>query len=109
VNDLPAIVTTPVRRLEPVCWAIESETVPGPVPLEPLAIVIHDTVDDEVQEQSVFADTSTGTVVAAEPSDTLLLESVVVHELPVCVTVKPRPPMLSVPTLVKPVALAATV
>ena len=83
MNDFPAIVTTPERTLDPVFWAIDNATVPGPVPLAPLVTVIHDTPEEDVQVHSPVVETVTGTVEGAAPTDTPLLESVVVQVFPV--------------------------
>jgi hypothetical protein len=54
-------------------------------------------------------ETFTDTLDGAEPTDTLLLDSVVVHELPACETVNERPAIVSVPILANGDVLAAAV
>lgn len=108
VNDLPAIDTMPVRDVEAVCSAMPSDTVPEPVPLPPPVTAIHDADDVAVQEQLESAETLTDTVEGAAPTETLVLESVALHELAACVTVKPRPPIVSMPTRAKGAEFAVT-
>jgi hypothetical protein len=107
MNDLPAMVTDPMREPEVVFAATERPTVPGPVPLG-VATVTHDAADQAVQAQSAFVARPTETLEAAGPTVTELLESDEVHELPACVTVKPKPPMISVPTRANDAVFAAT-
>ena len=82
MNERPAIDTTPVREVEAVWSAIASDTVPEPVPLPPPVTAIHDADEEAVHEQLESAETFTERFDAAAPTDTLVLESVALHELP---------------------------
>jgi hypothetical protein len=75
-----------------------SETVPGPMPLAPPTTEIQDAAEVAVHVQPDPADTFTDTVEAAAPTETALLESAAVHELPACETVNVRPAIVIVPT-----------
>ena len=83
-------------------------TIAGPVPVSLLAIETHGTVDVALQEQSNPVEMLTGTVLGCAPTDTLLLDSVAPQLLPACVTVKPRPAIVSVATRVKPLVFGVT-
>lgn len=87
-----------MREVDPVCSAIASETAAGPVPDEPLGMVIHETGDEAVQAHSAAVDTLTDTLDAGAPTATLLLDSVVLHAIPACVTLNARVPIVIVPT-----------
>ena len=97
------------RAVAPVFSATASETVAGPVPDEPLGMVIHETGEDAVHEQSSPVATMTDRVDAGEPTETLLLDRVFVQTLPACVTLNAREPMVSVPTRETDVGFAAAV
>ena len=75
-----------------------SDTVPGPVPLEPLDTPIQGTGDDAVHEHSAAVDTLTETLDGAALTETLLLDSVVPQEMPAWETLNTRPPIVSEPT-----------
>lgn len=81
-----------------MCSATASDTAAGPVPEEPLGIVIHETGEEAVHAHSAAVDTLTETLDAGAPTATLLLDSVVLHAIPACVTLNARVPMVIVPT-----------
>ena len=71
MNVCPAIVSVPVRLLEPVFAATEYSTVPLPLPLLPDVIVIQLTLLAAVQVQPVPAVTATLPVAAVAVRDRL--------------------------------------
>lgn len=69
VNVRPAIVTVPVRWFVPVFAATEYPTVPGPLPLAPDVIVIHEAELDALQPHPVVVVTLTEPVEALAETD----------------------------------------
>jgi hypothetical protein len=107
MKGLPAIVTDAVREPEVVFAATDRLTVAGPVPFG-VAIVTHDAAEEAVQAQSAFVESPTDTFEAVGPTVSELLESVALQVLPACDTVKPSPPIVSVPTRENVPVFAAT-
>lgn len=99
VNCRPAIDTLPVRDVDPVYSEMDSVTVPRPDPVAPPVTAIQVAVDVAVQLQPSPVETLTDTLDGSVPTATLLLDSIVVHELPACETVNERPAIVSVPIL----------
>jgi hypothetical protein len=109
MNVLPAIDTEAFRVDEPVFCAIDRFTVAGPVPLEALVTEIHPTGDEAVHEHSALVRMPTDTPEAPGPTDTPLLESIVLQVLPACEIVKLLPPATMVPVRAKDAPFGATV
>ena len=107
--NLPAIVTIPVRDVEPLFAAILMLIVADPVPLVAPAMAIHDAPDEAVHVQSPVVVRLTDAVEAAGPTVTPLLDNEDEHELAACVTVKARPPISSCPIRWAEVEFGATV
>jgi hypothetical protein len=108
VKTPPAIDTVPVRAAEPVLSATASVTVPGPVPVAPATTVIHDAFDAAVHGQPLPDVTVTVTDDAAPPTETPLLDRLVVQALPACEMLNAWPPIVSVPMRVNGVLFAGT-
>jgi hypothetical protein len=93
----PAIVIVPVRLVESGLAATLNATVPLPVPLAPLVIVIHGVVVDAVHAQPDGAVTATGApdpALAGSVCDAGLIE---IEHAPACVTVCVWPAIVIVP------------
>ena len=97
-----------LRAVAAVFSATASETEAGPVPPDPLGIVIHETGEDAVHEQSSPVATMTDRVDAGEPTATLLLDNVFVQTFAAWVTLNAREPMVSVPTRTADVVFGVT-
>lgn len=107
--DLPAIVTIPVRDVDPLFAAMLRLIVAEPEPLEAPTMPIHDAADEAVHVQSPVVMRLTDAVVAAGPTVTPLLDNEDEQELAACVTVKARPPISSCPIRWVEVEFGATV
>ena len=110
VKVCPPIVIVPVRDVVPVLAATLYATVPLPLPVAPLVIVIHDALLVAVQLQLAPLVTPTVPVVAA---DDVRFDAVgeianVQGVAPACVTVKVCPPIVIVPVRELVPVLAAT-
>ena len=101
VKICPAMVTVPVRAV-PELAAMLSVTVPLPVPLLPLVMVIHGALLVAVQPQA--APVVTLTLAGPPPAGALKLVglSVYVHGAAAWLTVKVSPAMVTVPVRAVP-------
>ena len=107
--DRPAIVTIPVRDVDPEFAAILMLIVADPVPLVAPAMAIHDAPDEAVHVQSPVVVRLTDAVAAAGPTVTPLLDNEDEHELAAWVTVNARPPISTCPIRWAEVEFGATV
>ena len=108
VKVWPAIVTVPVRLVDPVFAATLSETVPLPLPDAPAVTVIHASLLTAVQAQADVAVTVTLTLPPPEVADWLAGEMLKEHAAAACVTAKDWPPAVIVALRLEPAVLAAT-
>ena len=97
VTVCPAMVTVPVRAEPEVFSAIDSVTVPEPVPLVPPVTVIHDALLTAVHAHPVPAVTPTLPVDVADVTDRLVVDNVNAQTGAACDTVKVRPATVIVP------------
>jgi hypothetical protein len=100
VKVCPATVSVPVLADVPVSGATVKPTVAAPCPLAPLVTEIQLTLLAAVHEQAAPALTATVPFVA--PVDGTVTAAGAIEGLqatPFCVTVKVRPPIVSVPVL----------
>jgi hypothetical protein len=96
VKVLPAIVSVPVRGVVAVFAATSKVTVPLPVPVAPVARVIHPALLVAVHAQPVAALTETALpVVPAAATFADADEIVGAHGAAACVTLNVLPPMVS--------------
>jgi len=107
VTAWPAIVTVPVRAPLAALAAIDSETVPFPMPDAPLATVIHAAELTAVHEHAAPPVTETVPVDAGAETDRLVVERLIEHAGADCVTVNACPPAVIVAVRAAAVVLAA--
>jgi hypothetical protein len=93
----PAIVSVPVRDEVVVFCATVNDTVPLPTPLAPEFIVIHPTLLVADHAQPAPAVTVTDRVAPVDVTVWLVEPIAYVQEAGLCVTVKVRPAIVSVP------------
>jgi hypothetical protein len=108
VTVWPAIVNVPVRGVLAVFAAIDSDTVPVPLPVAPPVTVIHGSALAAVHEQPATEVTEMLPGEALAATDKLVDDSVNVHAGAACVTPKARPPTVIVAERAAVVELAAT-
>jgi len=97
VTAAPEIVIVPFREAFDVLVETEKRTVPFPVPLPPLVIVIQEALSVAVHVQPLPAVIATLEVPAAAGMAMLVGDAVIVHGSPLCVTLTVCPPIASAP------------
>jgi hypothetical protein len=108
VTVWPAIVNVPVRGVLALLAAIDSDTVPVPLPVDPPVIVIQGSALVAVHEQPPTEVTVMVPGEAPAATERLVDESVNVHAGAAWVTPKLRPPTVIAAERANVVALAAT-
>jgi hypothetical protein len=108
VTVCPATVIVPERMPLPGLAAIDSDTLPLPLPEVPPVTVIHAAELTAVQAHPAPDVTETAPVAAGAETDRLVVERVNVHGTPACVTVNVWPATLIVAVRAAGVVLAAT-
>ena len=108
VTGWPAIVNVPVRGVLAPLAAIDSDTVPVPLPVAPPVIVIQGSALVAVHEQPPTEVTVMVPGEAPAATERLVDESVNVHAGAACVTPKARPPTVIVAERTDVVEFAAT-
>ncbi len=108
LNVLPAMVTEPEREADPVLAAAATVTVPGPEPLAPAVTVSQELLLVAFQPQAPGAVTEMSVLSPAVANAFDAGEIVSLQEMPVCVTVKLTPAIVSVPVLVVVDVFAST-
>ena len=107
VTVCPAMVIVPVREPPPGLPAIESDTLPVPLPDVPLVTTIHEAALAPVQEHPPPVVTDTVPLVAGADTCRLVVDRLKVHGVPACVTVNVWPAAVIVAVRMAAAVLAA--